>query len=246
MTEGDAVTLYSYDGRGNMILEESGTGEIMSEMTYLVTGEMKSLDKYSGESISLTQENVYDHEGIRISSTEAGTKRSYYYDQGSVSFTMDGGNLSGANVLSGTGAVIGTFRGDDYHIYLKDMQGSTTNIVKEDGTLSAAYDYSDFGETTEITGSGFDNEICYTGGIYDEGTELYYLNARYYDPELGRFIRQDSYRGELNDPNQWHLYAYCANDPINYVDPSGHWVISIWKHSVMNTTGTARLSKRPA
>lgn len=42
------------------------------------------------------------------------------------------------------------------------------------------------------------------------------------DPEIGRFISQDSYRGELNDPGQWHLYTYCANNPINYVDPSGH------------------------
>ena len=48
------------------------------------------------------------------------------------------------------------------------------------------------------------------------------MNARYYDPEDGRFISQDSFRGEVNDPGQWHLYAYCANNPINYVDPSGH------------------------
>ena len=38
----------------------------------------------------------------------------------------------------------------------------------------------------------------------------------------GRFVSQDSYRGELDDPGQWHLYAYCANNPINYIDPSGH------------------------
>ena len=48
------------------------------------------------------------------------------------------------------------------------------------------------------------------------------MNARYYDSEIGRFITQDTYRGEKNDAGTWHLYAYCANDPINYVDPSGH------------------------
>ena len=53
------------------------------------------------------------------------------------------------------------------------------------------------------------------------------MNARYYDPSNGRFISQDSYRGSVNEPSQWHLYMYCANNPINYVDPSGHWVISI-------------------
>lgn len=107
-------------------------------------------------------------------------------------------------------------------MYLKDIQGSTTSIVKDDGSLSAAYAYSDFGETEEITGSSFDNEICYTGAVYDDTTGLYYMNARYYDPANGRFISQDTYRGELKNPAQWHLYAYCANNPINYTDPSGH------------------------
>jgi len=58
-------------------------------------------------------------------------------------------------------------------------------------------------------------------------TLLYYLNARYYDPATGRFISQDTYRGETNDSGQWHLYTYCANNPVNYVDPSGHYVVSI-------------------
>lgn len=51
---------------------------------------------------------------------------------------------------------------------------------------------------------------------------MYYLNARYYDPNDGRFITQDTYRGEINTPNTLHLYTYCFNNPINYVDPSGH------------------------
>lgn len=151
-----------------------------------------------------------------------GTTRSYYYDRGVVAFTLDGTSLSAANVLDAEGDAIGTYRGSTYYTYLKDGQASTTSMVKQDGSLAAAYDYTDFGETTEITGSGVDNQICYTGGIYDKETGLYYLNARYYDPEIGRFISQDSYRGELDDPGQWHLYAYCANNPINYVDPSGH------------------------
>ncbi len=67
------------------------------------------------------------------------------------------------------------------------------------------------------------NEICYTGGIYDASTGLYYLNARYYDPADKRFLTEDTYRGSENDPNTLHLYAYCANNPVNYVDPSGHF-----------------------
>ncbi|MDD7718565.1 MAG: RHS repeat-associated core domain-containing protein [Eubacteriaceae bacterium] len=95
-------------------------------------------------------------------------------------------------------------------------------MVKSDGTLSAAYSYTDFGEPAELTGSGFNNEICYTGAMYDQSSGLYYMNARYYNPSDGRFISQDTYRGELDELEQWHLYAYCANNPINYTDPSGH------------------------
>ncbi|UPA32283.1 RHS repeat-associated core domain-containing protein [Terrisporobacter glycolicus] len=90
-----------------------------------------------------------------------------------------------------------------------------------------AYDYDDFGVTRSIGDSAFFNEICYTGAIYDVSTGLYYLNARYYDPKNGRFITRDTYRGEINEPSSLHLYAYCANNPINYVDPSGHRRIKI-------------------
>ncbi|WP_343349039.1 RHS repeat-associated core domain-containing protein [Terrisporobacter petrolearius] len=94
--------------------------------------------------------------------------------------------------------------------------------VGQDGTSPVAYDYDDFGVTRSIGDSTFFNEICYTGAIYDVSTGLYYLNARYYDPKNGRFITRDTYRGEINEPDTLHLYAYCANNPINYVDPSGH------------------------
>ena len=65
--------------------------------------------------------------------------------------------------------------------------------------------------------------MCYTGGIYDQSTWLYYLNARYYNPEEGRFMTENSYRGEIMNPETGHLYVYCANNPVNYVDPSGHY-----------------------
>ena len=56
---------------------------------------------------------------------------------------------------------------------------------------------------------------------------LYYLNARYYNPEDGRFMTEDSYSGEIMNPETGHLYVYCANNPVNYVDPSGHGPVGI-------------------
>lgn len=219
----DATVNYTYDSRGNQIQEQNETTGITTSFTYAVTGEMTALSVSGSDTAAYTQENIYNHEGIRISKSEGGVTRRYYYDNGIVSYTKDGTSVSSSNILSADGDVLGTYRDSAYYTYTKDTQNSTESIIKTDGTLAAAYTYTDFGETSELTGSSFDNEICYTGAVYDAESGLYYMNARYYDPETGRFISQDTYRGSIDNPGQWHLYAYCANNPINYVDPSGHY-----------------------
>ena len=67
------------------------------------------------------------------------------------------------------------------------------------------------------------NPIRYRGYYFDRETGLYYLNARYYNPQWRRFISPDdtSYL-DPETPNGLNLYAYCNNDPVNYADPSGH------------------------
>jgi RHS repeat-associated protein len=97
-----------------------------------------------------------------------------------------------------------------------------TSVYSPEGSFVVGYYYDDFGQTEKRGDSNFYNEVCYTGGIYDESTSLYYLNARYYDPTEGRFISADIYRGDSNNPSSLHLYAYCANNPVNFTDPSGH------------------------
>ena len=72
--------------------------------------------------------------------------------------------------------------------YHKDIRESTTNLLDSSGNGVVSYQYTDFGETSIHGQEDFYNEICYTGGIYDEGTQLYYLNARYYNPEDGRYL----------------------------------------------------------
>ena len=158
----------------------------------------------------------------------------YFYEDSMVSYTTgaDAGekliqNLCGLenNVIYAEQKVTGkdgTIASYQDFLYTKDIQGSTSSILNKDTKGELSYEYDDFGETSIHGSSALKNEICYTGGIYDESTGLYYLNARYYDPENGRFLTEDTYRGEVNDPDTLHLYAYCKNNPINYVDPSGH------------------------
>ncbi len=104
------------------------------------------------------------------------------------------------------------------------LERKHNNVVGKDGTSQKTYSYTDYGETTELGENDFYNEVCYGGGIYDKTTGLYYLNARYYSPENGSFLTQDTYRGSRSKTETLNLYGYCAGNPISYTDPSGHWI----------------------
>ena len=146
---------------------------------------------------------------------EGSKTTNYYYQDGVVSYTTDGENSQTSQNLIGTdGNILATQRygsdHTDYLLYHKDIQGSTTSLVKEDGSADATYRYTDFGETAINGDNKAENEVCYTGGIYDQSTGLYYLNARYYNPEDARFLIEDTYRGENDKPDTQHLYVYCS------------------------------------
>ena len=100
-------------------------------------------------------------------------------------------------------------------------------ILDNSGNIVVKYAYDAYGNCKVV--SGADSEIAtlnpfrYRGCYYDRETGLYYLNARYYNPEWRRFISPDD--TAYLDPetvNGLNLYAYCNNDPVNYADPSGH------------------------
>ena len=112
-------------------------------------------------------------------------------------------------------------------------------MLGDNGTALISYSYSDFGETTRTGDENTYNEIAYIGGIYDESTQLYYLNARYYDPTGARFLTRDPAR----DAAMKGLYAYCAADPIDGTDPSGE--ITSWGRRPA-TYGTTQSSNSSA
>ncbi|MCK4258832.1 MAG: peptidoglycan-binding protein [Halanaerobiales bacterium] len=115
-----------------------------------------------------------------------------------------------------------------YYYYNHDNLGSTMLMTDAEGQVVFEQNYTSFGQDLYKPGSFEKTEqqveagFKYTGQIEEDNIGLYYYNARYYDPEIGRFIREDDYQGNISNPQTLNLYTYTANNPMRYVDPSGH------------------------
>ncbi|AIQ14547.1 RHS repeat domain-containing protein [Paenibacillus durus] len=110
---------------------------------------------------------------------------------------------------------------------MQDALGSTLGLVEKDGRVSSRYHYDEFGvpqdaKKFDLNWPGPDNLFGYTGLGYDFASSNTYARARYYEPKIGRFISEDTYRGQIDDPQSLNLYAYALNNSINRIDPSGH------------------------
>ena len=124
-----------------------------------------------------------------------------------------------------------SYNGTAYY-YVKNLQGDVEAIVNSGGTIVVRYYYDAWGNILDVSGTladtiGEANPIRYRGYVYDAETGYYYLNSRYYDPDLCRFISADS---QLNDNESLlgaNLFAYCYNNPANMIDADGREPISI-------------------
>lgn len=112
----------------------------------------------------------------------------------------------------------------DAYFYEKNIFGDVVAVYNDLGACVASYSYDAWGNhsvTRNVNGIATMNPIRYRGYYYDTHTGLYYLQSRYYNPEMGRFISPDCYvstgQGLLGN----NMYIYCNNNPVMGVDPSG-------------------------
>ena len=113
-----------------------------------------------------------------------------------------------------------------YCYYRHNLQGDITDLCDRRGNSLVHYTYDAWGKLISITGEkastlGVINPLRYRGYYYDSETGLYYLQSRYYDPEVGRFISADGYVSTGTGFLGYNMYAYCNNDPILLQDSSG-------------------------
>ena len=118
------------------------------------------------------------------------------------------------------------YNGVPYY-FKKNLQGDIIAIVDKDAKEVARYSYDAWGACTVVSSSnviGYANPFRYRGYYYDIENKLYYLNSRYYDPAVGRFINADmvEYIFQDNAVTSRDLYSYCNNEPIFKVDSFGN------------------------
>jgi RHS repeat-associated protein len=202
---------YTYDDNGNQLTEI--TNGTTTTNTYNKRNELIQVN--DGQ---VSQYN-YNLEGKRVQKTTDSTIN-YVYDGDNIILELDEQNNQVATNTYGLALVKRTTDKEGYYLY--NGHGDVTKIVDNQNTILNTYVYDNFGKILSETET-FNNPYKYAGYYYDKETKTYYLQSRYYNPEIQRFISEDTYRGYIDDPLSLNLYTYCANNPMIYVDPSGHF-----------------------
>ena len=205
---------YTYDNNGSQLTS------VITPYTNGIAGTTQTTTNIYDELNQLTQTltsdgnsivNTYNREGVRVAKANNGVIIRYLYEGDKVILELDGSGAVIAKNIYGTNLIARTAEGIKGY-YLYNGHADVTGITAEDGdTILVTYYYDEFGNLIGSTGS-FNNSNTYAGYQYDGETKTYYLMARMYDPETARFLQEDSYRGDPNDPLSLNLYTYCHNN----------------------------------
>ena len=107
--------------------------------------------------------------------------------------------------------------------YFTNQQGDVVRIEDPDGNVLASYSYDAWGKAYKSSGSMRNiNPLRFRGYYYDTETGFYYLQSRYYDPVVSRFINADSYASTGQGFLGYNMFAYCGNNPVSRVDADGN------------------------
>lgn len=173
---------------------------------------------------------TYNEDGIRTSKTSNGVTTKFYLD-GTNIIEQTNGTTTLYFFYDSVGEIIGfKYNGNNY-LYVKNSMGDIVGIADAAGNLIASYTYDAWGKVTSLTGSntaiGELNPFRYRSYYYDSDIQLYYLQSRYYDPEIGRFINSDdvNYLGMTESELSYNAFSYCDNNPVNDSDPNGYFSV---------------------
>ena len=205
-TKGGVTSQYEYDNAGNLLKDGKARYE------YDALNRNTKVETFNGN----IQINRYDAEGLRHEMEENGKLVSFIFRGDEVvaeESQEDRIRYIRTSVLLASDAESAR----TYYHYASDEMSSVTHVVDcENEEILNRYEYDAWGNLTTCE-EKVHNRFKFNGQQYDPVSQQYYLRARYYNPVIGRFTQEDSYNVDgLN------LYAYCRNNPVYYVDPSGN------------------------
>ncbi len=227
----NSVLSYDYNNGSQLLKINSNTGNEQINLEYDSNGNVvkkgDNVLQYNNESqliryTSPEHDISYKYNGLGrlVQKTVNGKTETYIYnelsDDAQLLAVIDENGNTTSKFINNTIME----QGEKTYYLLKDGQGSVIQVIDEAGAVAAEYEYSPFGKMKVIKGE-LSQPIGFTGAITDRDTGLLYLNVRHYDPETGRFVSKDPYKGERDNPISLNPYIYSYNDPINLYDPSG-------------------------
>ena len=207
LTRGGVTAPFQYDNAGNLLQDDK------ARYSYDAFNRTVKVETFDGN----VQVNRYDAEGLRHEMEENGWLVRFIFHKGEAVAEQEE-NSNVIRLIRGSELIARSSDSESartYYHYASDEMGSTTHIVDEQGNVQNRYAYDAWGKI-EVKEEAVPNRFTYYGQQIDPITQQYYLRARFYNPVIGRFTQEDTYRGDgLN------LYAYCHSNPIYYTDPSG-------------------------
>ena len=205
----------TYDSNGSLSTVTNSCG--ITTYTWDVRNRLVGISGFNAQCAVLSASFKYDAIGRRIQKTINGTTTQYVYDGLDIIQEKQGGSVTANYIRTlNIDEPLTRIKGSVVRHYVKDALGSIIALTDDTGVVKTTYTYDPFGNVT-VSGEASDNPFQYTGREND-GTGLYYYRARYYSPELQRFISEDPIR--LWGRNINYL-SYVGNNPIKYIDPFG-------------------------
>lgn len=219
VVSGGQTFAYAYDANGNLTSGRDFTDAVAvasRAITYNPDGLPSRIVHNTGSS-PLTTDFAYDGDGFRVKKT-AGNRFTLYAGD-----YFEKSENGASKFLFANGSRIAKIDNSGAYYFHQDHLGSTTVVSNATGNAvtGESAEYKPFGGFRVALDSTVSN-YRFTDQEFDPESNLYYYDARYYDPVIGRFVSADTVIPDYKDPQSLNRYSYVKNNPLMYVDPTGH------------------------